>query len=193
MSLKDTKTFCPKSQAEWREWLEKHHQSEQSIWVIYYKASTKINSLTWSQAVDEALCFGWIDSTKKTIDEEKYMQYFSKRKPDSTWSKVNKDKVEQLIANKKMTPAGLNCIDIAKKNGSWTILDKVEALEIPEDLKAALESYKGALQFFQELSKSAKKILLYWVVSAKRTETREKRILEIAENAGKQLKPKQFR
>lgn len=187
------KTYYPKSQTEWRKWLEKNHESEQSIWVIFYKKSTKIASLSWSDAVDEALCFGWIDSTKKTIDSESYMQYFSKRKTKSNWSKVNKDKVDVLIQNNLMTKAGLKSIETAKENGSWSYLDDVEALVIPADLKEALASYTDATEYFDGLSNSAKKILLYWVISAKRTETRQKRILEITENANQKLKPKQFR
>lgn len=121
------------------------------------------------------------------------MQYFSRRKPNSIWSKINKDKVAKLIQNNLMTKAGFDSIATAKRNGSWTILDEVEALVIPEDLKEALLNYKGAMEYFDGLSKSVKKILLHWVVFAKRTETRQKRILEIAESASKNLKPEQFR
>ena len=189
----EMETFCPKGRAEWREWLEKNHLSEQSVWLVYYKSSTKVASLSWSDAVDEALCFGWIDSTKKTIDKERYMQYFSRRKPNSSWSKINKEKVTNLIQNNRMTKSGYDSIDTAKQNGSWTLLDKVEALVIPEDLKEGFATYTGSLEYFDSLSKSDKKILLYWVFSAKRSETRHKRILQIAESASINLKPKQFR
>ena len=192
MPKKEAETYYPKSRAEWRKWLEQNHQSEQSVWLVYYKTSTKKASLSWSDAVEEALCFGWIDSTKKTIDKESYMQYFSRRKSNSTWSKINKDKVEKLVYNNLMTKAGFDIIEIAKQNGSWTILDDVEALVMPEDLKDALESYNGSMEYYESLSKSGKKGLLYWVISAKRTETRQKRILEIAENASKKKKPKYF-
>ncbi|WP_339701463.1 YdeI/OmpD-associated family protein [uncultured Roseivirga sp.] len=193
MSNKETETYYPKSRTDWRKWLEKNHESEQSVWLVHFKSSTKVASLTWSEAVDEALCFGWIDSTRKTIDEERYMQYFSKRKPNSMWSKINKEKVDQLIQNNQMTQAGLASVEIAKQNGSWTFLDEVEALVIPEDLAAALADHEGAIDYFDGLSKSAKKILLHWIISAKRPETRQKRVLEIAENASENLKPKQFR
>lgn len=190
---KDKETFCPKSPIDWRNWLEKNHQSEQSVWLVYFKASTKIPSLSWSEAVDEALCFGWIDSTKKTIDDEKYMQYFSKRKAKSNWSKINKDKVAKLIESKLMTKTGFESIETAQKNGSWTILDEVEGLVVPEDLVKELAKYKGATEYYNSLSNSNKKILLHWVVSAKRIETRQKRIIDIAECAGENLKPIQFR
>lgn len=120
------------------------------------------------------------------------MQYFSRRKPKSNWSKINKGKVAKLIQNNLMTKAGFDSIETAKQNGSWTILDEVEALVIPEDLKEGLANYKGSMKYFNSLSKSDKKILLYWVVSAKRTETRQKRIVEISECASKNLKPKRF-
>jgi uncharacterized protein YdeI (YjbR/CyaY-like superfamily) len=193
MPKKEIETYCPKSRTDWRKWLEKNHQSKQSVWLVSFKSSTKVASVNWSEAVDEALCFGWIDSTKKTIDKERYMQYFSRRKPNSTWSKINKEKVAKLIQNNLMTKAGFDSIETAKRNGSWTILDEVEALVVPEDLKDELANYKDSIEYFDSLSKSDKKILLYWVVSAKRPDTRQKRILEIAENAKRNLKPKQFR
>ena len=193
MSQKDIASFCPKNRADWRKWLEKNHSTEKAIWLVYYKSSTNVATLTWSEAVDEALCFGWIDSTKKTIDHERYMQYFSKRKAKSNWSKINKEKVAKLSQTKLMTKAGYDSIEIAKQNGSWTFLDSIEALEMPDDLIVALKNAKGALEFYEGLSNSNKKILLYWVASAKRAETREKRIFEIAENASMRLKPKQFR
>lgn len=192
MSKKEIAKFCPTSQADWREWLEKNHQSEKAVWLVYFRVSTKIPSISWSEAVDEALCFGWIDSTKKTIDKERYMQYFSRRKPNSTWSKVNKDKVSKLLENNLMTRAGLESIEIAKQNGTWALMDDVENLIIPEDLKIALNKNEKSMQFFQSQSKSIKKQMLYWVVIAKRIETREKRIAEIAQLAAQGMRPNQF-
>src|SRR5690606_22432980 len=113
---------------------------------------------------DEALCFGWIDSIKKKLDEDSTVQFFSKRKPTGTWSKINKGKVERLIADGLMTPAGLDCIETAKQNGSWTLLDSVEALQIPDDLAEAFRRHSGAASFFESLSKSVRKALLQWVV-----------------------------
>ncbi len=193
MREKEIETYCPKSQIDWRKWLEKNHQSKQSVWLIYFKSSTKVPSLSWSEAVDEALCFGWIDSTKKTIDNERYMQYFSKRKPKSNWSKINKEKIDKLIQNNLMTKAGFDSIEIAKENGSWILLDDVENLIIPEDLRIALNKNESSMGFFQSQSKSNKKVMLYWVVSAKRIETREKRIAEIVQSAVKGIRPTQFR
>ncbi len=135
MPEKEIETFCPSNRQEWRQWLQENHQSKQSVWLIYHKKKTNIPSVTWSEVVDEALCFGWIDSTAKPIDEEKYMQFITRRKPKSVWSKINKDKVQRLIDEDLMMPAGYVSIDIAKKNGYWSILDEVEALIIPPDLE----------------------------------------------------------
>jgi uncharacterized protein YdeI (YjbR/CyaY-like superfamily) len=190
---KDKETFYPTNREEWRLWLKNNHSSLTSVWVIFYKKNAQLPTISWSEAVDEALCFGWIDSTKKTIDKERYIQYFSRRKPNSIWSKINKEKVAKLIQNDLMTKAGFDSIEIAKQNGSWTIMDDVEKLIIPNDLKKELESNPNSKEYFWSLSKSKRKEMLAWIVLAKRTETREKRIKEIAECANKNLKPKQFR
>lgn len=190
MSIENSDHITPTSSQEWRDWLHANHQREESIWVVFYKVSSDVPSLTWSEAVDEALCYGWIDSTKKTIDKESYKQYFSKRKPKSNWSKINKDKIEQLTAEGRMAEAGLQSVAIAKQNGSWTILDEIEALIVPQDLEAALNTKPVAKEYFEGLSKSVKKMYLHWVMSAKRPETRQKRITEIVENAALGTKPK---
>jgi len=191
--MNNIENYCPSDKQDWRKWLELNHNKKEAVWLIFYKKKSSNHNLSWSDAVDEALCFGWIDSTKKTINTEKYIQYFSKRKAKSNWSKINKDKVKILIEQELMKEEGYKSIEIAKENGSWTILDEVEALAIPEDLKEKFVNYKGSMEYFESLSNSAKKILLYWVISAKRKETRQKRVLEIAENASNNLKPKQFR
>ena len=191
--MKDVEEYCPHDKKDWRKWLKMNHISKEAIWLIFYKKKSPNYNLSWSESVDEALCFGWIDGIKKTVDAERYKQYFSKRKAKSNWSKINKDKVKILIDQGLMEAEGLKSIELAKKNGSWKNLDEVEALIIPKDLKEKFANYKGSMDYFEGLSKSAKKILLYWVMSAKRKETRQKRVLEIAENASKNLKPKQFR
>ena len=191
--MKDVEDYCPYDKKDWRKWLELNHVNEDAVWLIFYKTKSPKYNLSWSDSVDEALCFGWIDSTKRTIDSEKYKQYFSKRKAKSNWSTINKGKVKALIDQGLMEEEGYKSIVIAKENGSWTILDEIEALVVPEDLKEELVNHKGAKAYFDSLSKSDKKILLHWVISGKRSETRQKRILEIAVSASKNLKPKQFR
>lgn len=190
MQKKEPEIFYPKNKNDWRDWLIKNHESEESVWIVFYKKSSGIESLTWSESVDVALCFGWIDSKKVSIDTEKSHQFFSKRKAKSTWSKINKLKIEQLIAQGEMREAGLKTIEVAKENGSWTILDAVEELIIPEDLKIALQENPKATENFEKFSKSVMKMILYWVISAKRPETRQNRIKEIAERASENLKPK---
>ncbi|KNH08720.1 hypothetical protein XU18_0840 [Perkinsela sp. CCAP 1560/4] len=187
---KEMESFCPSNAIEWREWLQEHHQSKQSIWLVYHRQSTNIPSLRWSEAVDEALCFGWIDSTKKSIDVKRYMQYFSRRKPNSTWSRVNKQKVEKLIQGNQMTKAGYDSISVAKENGNWSLMDDVENLILPEGLRVALNSDKRALDYFDTQSRSVKKHMLHWVGTAKRAETRKKRIEDIVQSAAQKNRPK---
>jgi uncharacterized protein YdeI (YjbR/CyaY-like superfamily) len=193
MQQKSIETFYPKNLQAWRQWLKKNHKSKQSIWLICYKKESGIPTISWSEAVDEALCFGWIDSTRKSIDSEKFMQFFGKRKVSSTWSKINKEKITKLIAEGRMTKAGLESIEAAKQNGSWEILDSVEDLTIPKDLAKAFKTKACSKEFFMSLSKSVRKSMLQWIILAKRPETREKRINELAELASQKQKPKQFR
>lgn len=183
MQKNEIEIFYPKNQTAWRKWLEKYHLSKQTVWVVFYNKKSKIKSITWSEAVDVALCFGWIDSKKIKIDEETSHQFFSKRKPKSTWSKINKNKVEKLIEQGLMTKAGFESIEIAKQNGSWTILDEVEALIIPADLEAEFMNKPNSKNYFLNLSKSARKQLLARLLFAKTAHTRQKRIAEIIEQA----------
>lgn len=190
MENKEVDVFYPTSPAAWRKWLLKNHVSQQSVWLAAHNKSSGKRCITWSESVDEALCFGWIDSKKIKIDHETTHQFFSKRKANGTWSKINKEKVERLIEAGLMTEAGLKMIEIAKQNGSWNILDEVEALIIPKDLETEFSKYKGSKEYFLSLSKSNKKIILSWIVLAKREETKQKRIAEIAKLAGLGEKPK---
>jgi uncharacterized protein YdeI (YjbR/CyaY-like superfamily) len=192
MQEKDIETFYPTSQQAWRVWLQENHRSKQAVWLVCYKKKANTPTVMWSDAVDEAICFGWIDSKRITIDNDKFMQFFTKRKPNGTWSKVNKEKIKQLTDKGLMTEAGFECIEKAKQNGSWTILDNVEALIIPKDLEEEFSSKTGSKDFFLSLSKSVRKSILQWIVLAKQPETRQKRISEMAEMASQHLKPKQF-
>lgn len=190
--MNEAEIFCPASQTAWRRWLKKNHPIKHAVWLVCYTKKSNRPTVSWSEAVDEALCFGWIDSKKIKIDEETSRQFFSKRKPNSTWSKINKEKVERLIAGGRMTPAGLACIETAKQNGSWTLLDEVEELIIPNDLEKAFKKHKGAKDNFLSLSKTARKMMLQSLVLAKRPETRQKRIDEIVFQATQKKKPRLF-
>lgn len=177
--LKDIDVFYPTTISAWRKWLEKHHQSRDSVWVVFYNKHANKKTITWSDAVDVALCFGWIDSKKVKIDADCSHQFFSKRKPKSTWSKINKDKVERLIQTNQMTEIGMAIIETAKQNGSWTILDDAEALVVPPELAKKLQSKPGVFDHFMGLSKSRKKLLLMQLTLAKQPITKQKRIDEI--------------
>ena len=166
--------------AAWRSWLETHGETTPAVWLIFYKKAAGRPSITWDEAVEEALCFGWIDSKAKPIDDRRYMQYFSPRKPRSVWSKVNKARLERLIADGLMREPGLRAIETAQANGSWSALDDVEALVIPEDLAAAFVATPGAGDKFNRFSRTTKRNILQWVATAKRPETRAKRIAETA-------------
>lgn len=160
----------------WREWLEANHQRAIGVWLIYYKVKSGQPSVQYSDAVKEALCFGWIDSKVQTLDEDRYRQIFTPRKPKSVWSKLNKQYVDELVQAGLMTEAGLSKIMAAQEDGSWSALDAVEALIIPDDLQQAFAANQTAQQNFEGFSNSAKKNILYWLNTAKRSETRAKRI-----------------
>lgn len=193
MQKKEIETFYPTNRQEWREWLLENHNKKQSIWLVHYNKKSNMPSVSWSDAVDEALCFGWIDSTRKSLEIDKFIQFFTKRKPTSVWSKINKEKIERLKQEGLLMPAGYESIMIAQQNGTWNILDDVEKLEISEDLEKEFNTREGSKEYFLSLSKSVRKSMLQWIKLAKRPETRQKRIIELVENASLEIKPKQFR
>ena len=167
------------SRVSWRRWLHSNHASASGVWLQFHKKNAARASVTYPEAVEEALCFGWIDGIVKSLDEQSYVQLFTPRKPKSTWSRSNKARVERLIAAGLMTAAGLEKIELARHNGSWESLDSVEALEVPDDLRRALARNRKARENFEKLSPSRKKQLLYRVNGARRPETRRKRIREV--------------
>ena len=193
MQKKEIETFYPTNRQEWREWLLENHNKKQSIWLVHYNKKSNMPSVSWSDAVDEALCFGWIDSTRKSLEIDKFIQFFTKRKPTSVWSTINKEKIERLKQEGLLMPAGLESISIAQQNGTWNILDDVEELEISEDLEKEFNTREGSKEYFLSLSKSVKKSMLQWIKLAKRPETRQKRIVELVEHANRKIRPKQFR
>ncbi len=181
--LDTTEQFTPASRAEWRMWLEINHRTKKRIWLVFYKKATSKPSQTYAEAVEEALCFGWIDSLPKKLDFERHMLLFTTRKPKSPWSRLNKTRVEKLIASGLMTAAGLEKIEIAKKNGAWEIYDAAEDLLEPQDLTLMLNANATARANWDGFAPSVRKGILYWLSTAKREETRLKRLLEIVEKA----------
>lgn len=193
MELKNgIKTFYAKNEITWRKWLEENHLKEVSVWLIIYKKQSGMPSVYYDAAVNQALCFGWIDSKANKRDEKSYYQFFAKRNPKSNWSKVNKAKVEKLINQGLMAVAGFAAIETAKQNGTWTALDEVDNVIIPGDLQKEFDKNEIAFKNFVAFSRSSKKGILEWILNATRPETRQKRIAETVELASKNMKANQY-
>lgn len=164
---------------DWREWLEKNHTTEKEIWLVYYKKHTGKDRIPYDDAVEEALCFGWIDSIVRRLDDEKYAQKFTPRKDQSNWSESNKRRIEKMTAQDKMTEAGLIKIKRAKETGKWDeIISSPDLHEVHPDFKNELEKNPKAKENFNRLAPSYQKYYIGWISSAKRDETRNKRIKE---------------
>lgn len=177
-------SFLAHSADEWREWLSLNHENSPGIWLVTYKKGARENFLDYNTVVEEALCFGWVDSLPRSLDESKTMLYFAPRKPKSGWSKLNKDRVERILAAGKMQPAGLAKIEAAKLDGSWSKLDAVDALEVPDDLANALGGYPQARENWDQFPPSTRRGILEWILNAKRPETRRQRVEETVRLAG---------
>ena len=164
---------------EWRTWLQTNHDKETGIWLIFFKKGTGKPSLDYEEAVEEALCFGWIDSIIKKIDESKFARKFTLRKETSKWSPSNKKRVEKLIKNGRMNRAGLSKIKAAQKSGRWDKPDRPNInFDLPDDFKKALNTNKKSKEFFEQLAPSYQKHFIAWIKTAKRQETRENRLRE---------------
>ena len=173
----------------WRAWLRHHHTTSSGVWLVYYKKGSGIPSVNYAEAVEEALCFGWIDSKIHAVDSLRYRQIFTPRKPGSTWSKLNKRRIATLIRGKRMTAAGMAKITAARKDGSWKSLDEVENLRMPAELTRALAANTQARRYFEEFSESTRKLIIRWVTQAKRPDTRLRRIRETVRLASLNKKP----
>ena len=172
-------TVEARTREEWRAWLEVHHETSPGIWLISHKKASGKAAVGYAESVEEALCFGWIDSHKRKLDEERAIQLFTPRRRKSPWSTLNKERIERIIADGTMTPAGMAKIEAAQQDGSWAIYDTIEALTMPADLDAALATNPAAGATFRAFSPSQTKQLLWHIESAKRPETRARRIAEI--------------
>jgi uncharacterized protein YdeI (YjbR/CyaY-like superfamily) len=183
----------PLSRAEWRTWLEANHPRKEGVWLVSYKKAMGKPRFEYGDAVEEALCFGWVDSKPNKLDEERSMLWFAPRKSGTGWSKPNKERVERLMAARLMAPAGLAKVEAAKQDGSWAALDAIEALEIPDDLATAFTLHPGSAENFEAFPRSAKRGILEWIATAKKPETRAKRIAETAELAARNERANQWR
>ena len=171
-----------KDRAAWRAWLAKNHAAAPEIWLAYYKKGTGKKSISYEEALEDALCYGWIDSTVNKLDAERYIQRYTPRKPKSVWSASNKARVERLIRDGRMAPPGLAAVETAKRNGTWHTFDKVDVTpEVPPDLAAAVEAEPAARANFERVSASQKKMFAWFIISAKRPETRARRVARCLE------------
>jgi uncharacterized protein YdeI (YjbR/CyaY-like superfamily) len=185
--------YHPKTRTEWRNWLALNHDRSKGVRLVLIKKGADIPGIMYSEAVEEALCFGWIDSTPGKVDEQRYTLYISPRKPKSVWSKINKQRIQKLVKEGRMTEAGLAKIEAAKKDGSWNRLAAIDKLVMPADLLEQLSANAEAKRNFEAFSTSSKKIILFWITSAKREETRQKRIAETVRLAAQNIKAAHYR
>ncbi|HUP30612.1 MAG TPA: YdeI/OmpD-associated family protein [Usitatibacter sp.] len=181
----------PKSRAQWRRWLERNHARAEGVWLVTYKKASGKARMSYDEAVEEALCWGWIDSRTRALDDERGMLWMAPRKAKSGWSRTNKVRVKRLTAEGLMAPPGLARIAAAKRDGSWSALDDVEDMVVPADLSRALAS-SGAQAHFDGFAPSIRKAILGWIASAKRPETRGKRVEETARLAAMKIPPPQW-
>jgi uncharacterized protein YdeI (YjbR/CyaY-like superfamily) len=182
----------PLTRDEWRAWLQAHHARDEGVWLVSYKKASGKPSLGYDVVVEEALCFGWVDSKPNKLDEHRTMLWFSPRKPKSAWSRPNKERVARLMALGLMHASGLAKIKAAQADGSWTALDEVEQLVVPVDLQEELARYADATAHFTAFPRSAKRGILEWISQAKKPETRAKRVQETARLAQDNVRANQW-
>lgn len=181
------------SRAEWRSWLRRNHRQVGGVWVVCYRKHVAELYVGVDALVEEALCFGWVDSKGRALDARRTMLWFAPRKARSGWSRINKERVARLIAADRMTAAGLAKIEAAKADGSWAALDAVEALVIPPDLAAAFKAHPPARTNFDQFPRSVRRSILEWISTAKQPATRGRRINETATLAAKNVRANQWR
>jgi len=176
-------TVHPETRAEWRAWLGQFHATSNGVWLVGYRRAVGGPRLEYEDAVEELLCVGWIDSTGGYLDAERTRLWVCPRRPRSVWSRSNRDRVERLTAAGLMLPAGQAAVDEAKRRGTWTALDAVEDLTVPEDLAAALAADPPAREAWDRVAPSTRRMILWWILSAKRPETRAGRVADTARRA----------
>lgn len=183
----------PLTRSEWREWLRTHHTSTTGVWLISYKKATCKPRFDYNDAVEEALCFGWIDSKPNKLDAERTLLWFAPRKPGTGWSRPNKQRVERMLQAGLLAEAGILKVEQAKRDGAWEKLDAIEDLRVPDDLARALSTYPAATQNFNAFPRSAKRGILEWIASARTEATRARRIEETSRLAGSNERANQWR
>ena len=191
--LEDAPEVEVRSRGDLRDWLTDNHGRDTGVWLVTYKKAVPELYLDYESIVEESLCFGWVDSLTRAKDARRSMLWIAPRKPGSNWSKPNKDRIARLEAAGLMTDAGRRLVEIAKTDGGWTRLDAVEALEVPEDLAEAFAAHPGSAAAWEGFPRSVKRGVLEWIVTAKRAETRAKRVAETAEKAARGERANQWR
>src|SRR3990172_3975065 len=187
-ALDDAQLVHADDRATWRAWLEANHATSSGAWLVTWRRRSGRLGLDYEAAIEEALCFGWVDSTAGRVDDDRGKLYFAPRKPRSGWAATNKARIERLLAEGRMAPAGVAAIDRAKANGSWEVLDSAERLVVPADLAAALEGGAPAAANFAGFPPSARKQVLAWVALAMRPETRADRIRRVVDAAERNVR-----
>lgn len=191
--MKDLKRVEVRSRSELRSWLERNFSQTDSIWLVTYKKAVGEWHVDYASIVEEALCFGWIDSLPRRLDEKRTMLRLSPRKPGSAWSKLNRDRVAKLIKRGEMRPPGLAAVARAKKDGSWSKLKASDSGAIPSDLRQAFARHPGSKALFAAFPPSSKRSILEWILSAKAPETRAKRVEETARLAAQNVRANHYR
>ena len=189
----DDERVQPDSVAAWRAWLAEHHTRGTGVWLVTWRVGSTGPKISYEESVEQALCFGWVDSKGRALDAERTMLWFAPRKARSGWSRPNKQRIERLLAAGLMESAGLALVDAAKADGSWTLLDDVEDLVVPDDLAAAFDAVPDSRTHWEAFPRSARRAILEWIVQARRPETRAKRVAETAEKAGRNERANQWR
>ena len=187
-ALDDAQLVHADDRATWRAWLEANHATSSGAWLVTWRRRSGRLGLDYEAAIEEALCFGWVDSTAGRVDDDRGKLYFAPRKPRSGWAATNKARIERLLAEGRMAPAGITAIERAKANGSWEVLDSAERLVLPADLAAALEARSPAAANFAGFPPSARKQMLAWVALAMRPETRADRIRRVVDAAERNVR-----
>ena len=192
MSKPPENSIQPETRTAWRAWLSAHHEKSAGVWLVLFKSASGRQVYSFDDAIEEALCFGWIDSKPRKLDEDRSMLWFAPRKPRSGWSRLNKERVERLIEAGRMADAGQARVDAAKRDGLWSMLDAVEDLEVPSDLAAAFERHTGSREKFDAFPRSVKRGILEWIVQARRPDTRCRRVEETARLASRNERANQW-
>ncbi len=187
--IAESDTFFAEDRAAWREWLAAHHAERTQVWLLLHKKHVEAPSVSYDAAVEEALCWGWIDGLTKRWDERSYAVRFTPRKPGSVWSESNVERVTRMIAEGRMTPAGQALVDEAKRRGTWDEAASGRLDVTPPDLEAALAGVPAAADRWNEWPATPRRMYVYWVLDAKRPETRARRIADVVRRAAAGLRP----